>query len=226
MGHNIVSVNKMVIKDKLKYNGETLLTYRIEYPEFRSTCYKSSLLKVNKYYKDKALEFQKYCENELFRVAIKQYHEAIENNFPIRVFDALLGYEMTYSRSCIISIYVDRYEYTGGAHGNTIRESETWNLEKCGFVNLSQIVCCFADYKAYILAAVQSRIEKDPDIYFEDYNELIERAFNDNSFYCRPEGIVVYYQLYDIAPYSSGIREFLLPYTHCVINPEKLCCLA
>ena len=58
--------------------------------------------------------------------------------------------------------------------------------------------------------------------YFENYKELINKTFNPNSFYCTPEGISVYYQQYDIAPYSSGIREFLMPYTYCVKNPETL----
>lgn len=213
-----------MICDTLKYNGETLLTYKIEYPEFRSSCYKTCLQAVNMFYKDKALEFQKYCNSELFSMAIEQYKYDIENGFPIHVFEAILVYEVTYLCSCVISTYSDRYEYTGGAHGNTIRDSQTWNLRNCELMELVQLVRCLPDYKTYILTAVEAQIEEEPDIYFENYKELIEETFNENSFFCTPEGLVFYYQQYDIAPYSSGIREFLLPYNYCVINPRILCC--
>jgi len=223
MGQNIVSVNRIVINSELKYNGETLLTYGIEYPEFISSCYRTCLRKVNKFYKDKALEFQRYCQTELFEMAVEQYNDDIENGFPVRVFEALLVYEVTYLNSCVISVYFDRYEYTGGAHGNTVRYSQTWNLQSCGLIKLWQLVCCSPDCKAYILSEVEAQIQEEPDIYFENYKELINKTFNPNSFYCTPEGISVYYQQYDIAPYSSGIREFLMPYTYCVKNPETLC---
>ena len=219
----IVSVKKCVLSDKLKYNGETLLTYRIEYPEFFSSAYKMCLHQVNMFYKEKALEFQKYCNSELFNMAIEQYKDDILNGFPIRMFEAVLAYKVTYLCSCVISIYFDKYLYIGGAHGNTDRSSQTWNLKDCQLLKLEQLVRCEPDYKTYILAAVKAQIEEEPDIYFENYEELIAETFNQDSFFCKPQGIIVYYQQYDIAPYSSGIREFLIPYGYCVFNPKKLC---
>lgn len=223
MAENCLSVKMIVLRDKLKYNGETLLTYKIEYPEFCSSCYRLCLAKVNEFIRRKALEYRKYCETELFCMAVEQYKTDIENNFPIRVYEALLTYEMTYLDTCIISAYFNRYEYTGGAHGNTTRYSQTWNLQRCGLAELYQLVRCPPDYKTYILSVVEKQIEKEPEIYFDNYRELISETFNENSFYCTREGIIVYYQQYDIAPYSSGIREFLIPYGVCVINPQEFC---
>lgn len=222
---NIVSVKNRVIYDTLKYNGEILLTYRIEYPEFRSSCFKACVRKINMFYKRKALDYQKYCSSELFGMAIEQYRYDIENGFPVRMFEAMMVYEVTYLCSCIISVFFDRYQFTGGAHGNTVRTSQTWKLRECELLELEQLVRCEPDYKTYILTAVKAQIEKEPEIYFENYEELIAETFNTRSFYCKPQGLVVYYQQYDIAPYSSGIREFLIPYTYCVLNPIKLCCM-
>lgn len=223
MEYNIISVKNIVIKDELKYNGVTLLKYKIEYPEFSSSFYQMSLIIINRFYKTKALEFQKHCETELFSMAVEQYKYDIENNFPVREYEALQVYKLTYSAACVISIYFDNYEFTGGAHGNTIRSSQTWNLQKCYMIKLSQLFKCTEDYKAYILKIVEEEIKKNPEIYFENYSKLIKETFNENSFYCTPQGIVVYYQQYDIAPYSSGIREFLIPYTICVTDPKKMC---
>lgn len=223
--NNIVSVKKHVICDTLKYNGKILLTYRIEYPEFCSFCFKACLRYINEFYKQKALDYQEYCSTELFGMAIEQYMYDIENGFPVRMYDAIVTYEVTYLRSCIISLFFDQYQFTGGAHGNTVRTSQTWMLRDCELLELEHLVCCAPDYKTYILAAVEAQIKKEPEIYFENYEELIAETFNKSSFYCRPQGLVVYYQQYDIAPYSSGIREFLIPYTYCVLKPIRLCCI-
>lgn len=223
MENSIVSVNIITIKDDMKFNGVTVLKYNIEYPEFKSTHYQLSLALINKHYKFKALEYQKHCKNELYKSAVEQYKYDVANNFPIRVFEALVSFNSTYNSACIISNYFDQYEFTGGAHGNTIRSSQTWNLQSSSKLSLSQLMTCSPDYKAYILSQVKKQIQKDPSIYFEDYEKLIVETFNQNSFYCKPQGIVIYYQQYDIAPYSSGIREFLLPYSDCVLNPIRKC---
>lgn len=220
---NIVTVNKVILQDELKYDDKILLSYRIEYPEFRASRYQMCLTVVNKFYRNKALEYKKRAEEELFSLAVEQYKEAVEHGYPVRVFEVIQEFEVTYSQSCIISLYMDQYEYTGGAHGATVRQSQTWNLQKCGLVKLCRLVQCPPGCREYIFKKVEAQIAKNPEIYFENYHELIRETFNENSFYCTPQGIVVYYQQYDIAPYASGIREFKIPYSDCVINPASQC---
>lgn len=223
MIENIILVNTITLKSELIYNGEVLLSYKIEYPEFDSSNYKQSISTINMFYKTKALEYQKYCEKELFNMSLEQYRFDVENNYPIHKYDAVLTYELTYLESCIISLYFDKYEYTGGAHGMTVRDSQTFNLQKGYVIDLSQLINCVPDNKTFVLKEVEEQIDQNPSIYFEDYNKLIKEAFNKNSFYCTPQGIIIYYQHYDIAPYSSGIREFLIYYFDCVSDPKKLC---
>lgn len=221
---NIVSVKKCVLLDTLQYQGEPLLTYKIEYPEFCSPCFNACLNKINRFYRQKALDYQKYCSSVLFSMAVEQYRYAVDNGFPFNAFEAMEVYAVTYLRACIISVFFDRYQFTGGAHGSTVRSSQSWNLWECAQLELSHLVRCAPDYKTYILTAVEAQIKSESEIYFENYKELIAETFNAASFYCKPQGLVVYYQQYDIAPYSSGIREFFIPYTGCVLNPIRLCC--
>jgi len=221
--NNIVSIKKIVINNEMKYDDHIVLNYKIEYPDFKSSYYQMSLLVINKFYKEKALEYQEHCKDELFNAAVEQYKYDVENGFPIRSYEALQVFESTYNCGCIISLYFDQYEYTGGAHGNTLRYSQTFNLQKCSRITLKQLFDCSLDYKTYILKQVKTQIEQDTSIYFDNYAKLIVDAFNEKSFYCTSEGLVVYYQQYDISPYSSGIREFLIPYSDCVINPIKKC---
>ena len=223
MNRSKVQTNKKVLSDELTYNGTVLLIYTIEYPEFRASEYQLCISLVNQYYHSKALELKKFIETELFEMAVEQYETDMQNGYPVRVFEAMFVYKVTYASSCIISLYFDRYLYTGGAHGSTIRYAQTWNLQKCARVRLNKLITCKEGYKAYVFSEIMKQIAKNPELYFEDYPELIVDTFNENSFYCTHKGVVIYYQQYDIAPYASGIREFIIPYTESVLNPEKLC---
>jgi hypothetical protein len=73
------------------------------------------------------------------------------------------------------------------------------------------------------MSLIEPEIAKNSDIFFPNYSALIRSTFDKNNFYLAPDGLIIFYQQYDIAPYSSGIREFLLPYDNCVENPLSLC---
>jgi len=223
MEENPISVEEIVLTDDLRYHGEILLTYSIEYPEFHSARFRPCMGRMNRFYKSRALAFRAKCETELFRRAVEQYKGDIKHGFPVRVFEAMQVYEVTYLRGCIVSLYVDRYEFTGGAHGATVRASQSWNAGSCGFLRLKRLVRCPPDSKSYVLEQAASQIQKEPESYFANYPELLAQNFDKNSFYCTPEAVVVYYQQYDVAPYSTGIPEFPLPYGGCVTDPLALC---
>ena len=54
-----------------------------------------------------------------------------------------------------------------------------------------------------------------------NYEKNVEQYFNPEHFYLKPAGLVVYFQQYEIAPYSSGIPEFTIPYLEeYVLRPQ------
>ncbi len=218
-----IPFNTMVLTEEMKYEGVTVLNYRIEYPEFVADNYPKSIKTVNQFYKSNALALQNNFRTKLYQMAVDQYLDDINNGFPVRVFEALQTFALTYNQACIISSYFDNYQYTGGAHGLTNRTSQTWNLRTGRILKLRELYKCSANYKTYIKNKIIEQIKENPDIYFENYEELVDQTFNVNSFYVTPSGVVVYFQQYDIAPYASGIREFLLPYNKCIMDPLKKC---
>lgn len=207
----------------MQYNGETVLIYRIQYPEFISADYKSAANAINKYYKARAIKYQQFIETDLYKMAVEQYLDDIKNGYPVRIFTADESYQITYNKACIISLYFDRYQFTGGAHGITERSSQTWNLQTRMMIKLSELFTCLFDYRSYIKDQIIEQIKQNPDPYFDNYEELVEQYFNVQHFYCTEQGVVIYFQLYEIAPYASGIREFLLPYDNCIKDPSKKC---
>lgn len=221
--NNIINVLNNVLENELKYQDTVILKYRIEYPQFESTYYKMTIQRINKFYENKALEYQQFCENEFFNLAKEQYIGGIQQGFPVRVFEAMLTYNVTYSSNCIISLYFDKYEFDGGAHGRTLRDSESWNLQNNSLLKLEQLINCSEVYQSYIFENIIKEIQTEPEVYFPDYENLVKQTFDSESFYCTYEGIVVYFQQYDIAPYVSGIRGFLLIYSECVKDPGTMC---
>lgn len=212
-----------ILEGELRYEDEIVLTYKIYYPIFRSVLYPRSVMEINRFYKLQALSYLQYVQEELYPQAVEGYRFAVQNNYPVMVYEVLTEYHITYQQGCILSLYFDRYTFTGGAHGSTLRYSQTWNLRGAKQIPLSSLFLSDRFYKRRIFQQIRAQIQKEPEIYFEDYEKLMVKTFNENSFYCTPQGVVIYYQQYDIAPYASGIREFLLPYSLSPRDPVYLC---
>ncbi len=147
-------------------------------------------------------------EFSLFPEAVRVYKEAVNNGFPVRAFESLLTYTVTCNQNGLLSLYRDRYDYTGGAHGSTVRRSDTFNLRTGGTLPVSAFFPPRFDYEKYLIEEMIKLAGQNPDIYFENYAELIKKNFNPQNFYITENGITIYYQQYEVAPYSSGIIEF------------------
>jgi len=212
----VVVKEKMLQADKT-YKGHVILSYTIKYPQFISDRFHLILNKLNIFYRTKALMYEKSNISNLFQMAMVEYEYSVAHNYPIRAFEAFTAYKTTYNRNCAISLYFDQYEYTGGAHGITVRSSDTWHLIKSKKLELQEFFPYQQDYRSYIIdhiiKEIEGQIAEGNNIYFENYKQLVQENFKENSFYLTNDGLVIYYQQYDIAPYSSGIVEFTIPYS-------------
>lgn len=161
-------------------------------------------------------EFFRYVSSILYNEAIKSYLYAKENNFPFHPYEAIMEYVVTYNNNCFLSYYYDQYTYTGGAHGMTIRTSNTFELVRGTMLPLYCYFKSGVNYKwlltQEIIKQANDRLKDNPGIYFDDYESLILNTFNEDHYFLTPEGLSIYFQQYDIAPYSTGIVVFTIPY--------------
>lgn len=130
------------------------------------------------------------------------------------VYEVYRTFEVTFNNYNILSLYVDEYIFSGGAHGNTIRTSQTWDLSQVCIIPLEYFFCNNPYFLLDILKEINVQIASNPEIYFENTCNLVLETFNPASFYLIPNGIVIYFHQYDIAPYSSGIRVFTISYKY------------
>ena len=120
----MVKVENRIVQNKLTYKGEVILKYKIEFPQIRGN------ERFNMYNYNNALRLQQLCEKELYEQAKKVYDYNQENRYPLMIFEIIKEYVVTYNYNNIISIYSDEYIFEGGAHGNTLRYSQNWNLQQ------------------------------------------------------------------------------------------------
>lgn len=210
------TINMRDINCRFKYDNIEILTLNIKYPIINISNNPRAEENINNQISMQVNEYIEYASNTLYNQAMNTYTDSLKNNFPFHSYEAYIVYTITYNDNCFLSLFTDKYEYTGGAHGNTIRTSNTWEL--CTGQNI-YLYCFFKPYTDYthlliqeIIAQAEENLKENPFIYFDDYKILIIKNFNPHSFYMSPDGITIYYQQYDIAPYSTGIVEFTIPY--------------
>lgn len=219
-------VKTEVLERDLFIENERVLTYSIAYPVLSGSRYQMTLPGINRFYRERAEAYQAYVEKELFPKAEEQYRYAVENGYPVMVYQALTTFRVSDNRCCILSLVFDQYEFTGGAHGNTQRSAQVWNLQGYRRLQLRELMHCGAGdaYDPEILfREIERQIRQNPSLYFDDYEVLLRENFDEQNFYSTPGGLVVFYPQYSIAPYSSGIREFQFPYSACVRDPKTTC---
>lgn len=205
----MVKIIKRIFEEELVYDNTVILKYHIEYPGIASGSYLAGVEKFNSYNKELALEVKRKSENELYNEAVSVYKYNKEHGYPTMVYEVYRTVEITLNNKQLISLYIDEYIFTGGAHGNTVRTSQTWNLGNGKMIKLEEL---FREpyFVLEILKSINKQIEEEPDKYFENACSLVLESFNPQNYYLSDnKEAVIYFQQYDIAPYSSGIPTFI-----------------
>jgi len=122
-------------------------------------------------------------------------------------WEAQIEGEVLYQSSEIISIGVTSYINTGGAHGITHIDILNFNSESGKQLFVSDLI-----------SNVEGFRETAASFFNEEIKNKSVRLFKTNSFTLpqnigySQEGIILLYNVHEIAPYSSGIIEFTIPY--------------
>lgn len=117
------------------------------------------------------------------------------------------SYKLTYNAGGVVSVCMDIYTFMGGAHGSTIQTGYTFDLKSGKFQTLEDFLG--RDWqsvaKSKIIPAIKARGG-------EFFDEPKQGKFDiaPGQFYLTPKGVVVFFQQYEIAPYSTGIPEFII----------------
>ncbi len=122
--------------------------------------------------------------------------------------------EVLYNDNNILSIRMEKYAYTGGAHGVAIQGNLVFDLLKNKRIRLNDLF--YDGFEPRLNALIDKKLRKlngiAKDDNLNDAGFLIDEIEINNNFYINNDGIVFYYNVYEIAPYASGPLEISIPF--------------
>ena len=208
----MLKIINRILQKEMKYENTVVLKYHIEYPEIVIDWQqnRNGIKKFNDYNLKMALQTQQKAENELYKEAIELYKYNKENGYPQMMYELYREYQITLNQENAVSMYIDEYIFSGGAHGTTTRASQTWNLMLGKMVELYELYPNEPYFLLDILRKINREISENLENFFADPYPLVVEYFNPESYYIDNGKVVIYFQQYDIAPYSSGLPEFVI----------------
>lgn len=212
-----ILVKEIELKDEISYRDTPVLKYSIKYPHFTSNIFQYFVGRLNQYYRNQAYSLLRYCEGKLCKEAVLFYNDSIVNGFTFHEYEFMLRYIVSYNQDCMLSLYFDQFQYTGGATGRTYKASNSWNVKSCRGVGLNELFPMKKRLKDYIamkvIEEIAVQIKGGTNIdYFDNYEKLVAQYFDPRNFYITPYDVNVYFQEVTIALRSSGIPVFGILY--------------
>jgi len=127
------------------------------------------------------------------------------------VWEAQIEGEVTYQSPEITCVAINSYLNTGGAHGSMNISFLNFNSQTGELLKNDEFIKS-NDFlklaKTYFRLEIEETLDKDSfnDYFWGDDFHLPENiGFSD-------EGVILLYNVYEIAPYSEGITEFTIPF--------------
>lgn len=167
---------------------------------------------------------------EAMRQSIKSYIEAYKKDMENATKEEAVGdmsYQYTYTAekaikvefndAYVLSLLLWNYEFMGGAHGSTVAEYLVFDLKTGNSVKANDMFQANANVRTKIEALINEQFRKDQNIAAK--TTLTEFGMNSDkipfteNFFVTQKGIGFFYNTYEIAPYSMGQFEIIIPFS-------------
>ncbi len=118
-------------------------------------------------------------------------------------------YNVTYLDENTISILLDYYEFTGGAHGMPFRQAYTFDLKTGNQLQLKDILNV-ENVDEFAKNAFKNNIAQNPESYFNGATETVDSEYFDYDFYIQPNEIILFTQAYLLEPYANHFQPTII----------------
>ncbi|MDD9271423.1 stalk domain-containing protein [Paenibacillus sp. GCM10023248] len=174
----------------------------LQYPQIEGWANTAASDKINAFLQAEADKYKAAAIQQLNDLS--EVIGSTEPDFP-NTFD--VNYKITYNQDHKLSLYFIVYTFSGGAHGFYAWDSHTFDLDTGNELTLQQVASNNPQYKSIINEEIKKQLKE------HDYEliEPFESIRNDQGFYLKDDTVVVYFGLYEYAPYALGILEFPVP---------------
>lgn len=191
-------------------DGTVLMTYRAAYPEIISE--NDVCAAFNEFIKGDAEEAVARGVSECLESAKQTYSVSVSNGDEFVPYMSEHTFVITYNDYNIISVLCSDCNFSGGFHPSYALYSMTYNLETGEMMDIEQIL----DKKESVIREevynlFLSNIEQNPQEYYDDAIDCLSEALSEIKWYLSDEGVHFYLNPYEIAPYSAGVIEVVIP---------------
>lgn len=143
---------------------------------------------------------------EAIRKLSERQYEAQETD---RFSEMIATYEIKTNERNIFSVTFTNYAYADGfAHGLTLMDSLTFNVETGKEYRFKDLFQPRVDYVSRLTELVRAQVEAREVPVFPETPVVVDK---NQAFYIADQTLVLYYQLYEITPYYYGIPTFPIP---------------
>lgn len=148
--------------------------------------------------------------------------EQLAVDFPDQVWNSFLSisHTATAANSDLISVLLSEDIYTGGAHPNHFSTAINYDLHEGRVLALSDLFKADSDYLGAIADYAVNDLKARDALFFEEGAAPI--AENYQIWNLTPEGLLITFDPYQVAPYAAGTQEVLVPYSELleIIDPQ------
>lgn len=150
-------------------------------------------------------------DSKTIEESIKLFNEeykSFNKDFPdsSMPWEAQIDGELLFESSKLISVSITSYVNTGGAHGNTSITFLNFDGQTGKRLKNKDLLKDEEGFKKLAQSYLKTTLKEDDVLFDDDLFKLPENmAYTDN-------GVVLLYNTYEIAPYSTGIIEFTIPF--------------
>lgn len=145
-------------------------------------------------------------------------------------FDLAMNWELdakngvTWNQNQVLTIYFQKYSFTGGAHGNSSYNFINLDLDSVAKIQIEDVIIDTAKFKNLGDQKLREFLEIDKNTSFIDAGLDVEEFPMTENFGFTKDGLVLYYNAYEIGPYSMGTVELVFGYDELkgVINPKYI----
>lgn len=165
-------------------------------------------------WKNRKLKEYESDENSTRQSALEVYRESRDTGWQGPWGEQ---YEVSYVKTWngFLSVLLNSYLDEGGAHGMPYREGHLFRLSDGQEVELSELGGkTREDWEKVMRARFAEKIAQGAEgEFYEDALEMIkDRDMSDAGYYFTDAGIVFYLPPYEVAPYSTGYVEIVVPF--------------
>jgi len=161
----------------------------------------------------------------------ESYHRAfdgvkIDETDPTFNWEKKITMDICYNERNITSLKIDKYAYTGGAHGIKITQYIVCDLNENLPLMLKDIMQ--ENYEVRLNLLLNQKLRKmngiKPDENLKESGFFYDQISTSENFYINKDGIGFFYNLYQIAPYSGGTTELFLTFSELreILNQDSL----